>query len=148
MILSAAAKPYAFSFDPAKTALLLSQLASMLPSHSNKEIVVTSIAFSVDFQRDFLEDGGFGEIQGGNLTAVQASIGPASAVLKLARRAGLTVVHTREGHDPTLRDCPTAKVCLKRSYSDESQQTLIFIAYATSQCSGFKAYRGNRRNGA
>lgn len=76
---------------------------------------MTSIASSVDFQRDFLEDGGFGEIQGGNLAAVQASIGPASAVLKLARRAGLTVVHTREGHDPTLRDCPTPKVSLKRS---------------------------------
>jgi hypothetical protein len=33
MILSAAAQPYAFSFDPAKTALLLSQFASMLASH-------------------------------------------------------------------------------------------------------------------
>jgi nicotinamidase-related amidase len=64
----------------------------------------------VDFQRDFLESGGFGEIQGGDLTAVQASVGPAAAVLKLARRAGLTVVHTREGHDPGLQDCPTCKV--------------------------------------
>lgn len=64
----------------------------------------------VDFQRDFLEDGGFGEIQGGNLAAVQASVKPAAAILKLARKAGLTVVHTREGHEPGLRDCPTSKV--------------------------------------
>jgi nicotinamidase-related amidase len=68
------------------------------------------MASSVDFQRDFLEDGGFGQIQGGNLEAVQASVKPAATVLKLARRAGLTVVHTREGHEPGLRDCPTCKV--------------------------------------
>jgi len=70
---------------------------------------VTSIASSVDFQRDFIETGGFGEIQGGDLTAVKASVGPAAAVLKFARRAGLMVVHTREGHEPSLRDCPTSK---------------------------------------
>lgn len=64
----------------------------------------------VDFQRDFLEGGGFGEIQGGNLAAVQESVKPAAAILKLARKAGLTVVHTREGHEPGLRDCPTSKV--------------------------------------
>ena len=64
----------------------------------------------VDFQRDFLEGGGFREIQGGNLAAVQESVKPAAAILKLARKAGLTVVHTREGHEPGLRDCPTSKV--------------------------------------
>jgi nicotinamidase-related amidase len=44
------------------------------------------------------------------LTAVQESAKPAAAVLKLARQAGLTVIHTREGHEPGLRDCPTCKV--------------------------------------
>jgi hypothetical protein len=72
--------------------------------------VLIAIASLVDFQRDFLEDGGFGEVQGGNLTAVQESVKPAAAVLKLARRAGLTIIHTREGHEPGLRDCPTCKV--------------------------------------
>lgn len=72
-------------------------------------MIVTS-RLLVDFQRDFMEDGGFGEIQGGNLAAVQASVKPAAAILKLARKAGLTVVHTREGHEPGLRDCPTCKV--------------------------------------
>jgi nicotinamidase-related amidase len=73
---------------------------------------------SVDFQRDFLENGGFGEVQGGNLAAVQASVKPAAAVLELARRAGLTVVHTREGHEPDLRDCPTSKVGVKQFHLD------------------------------
>ncbi len=65
---------------------------------------------SVDFQRDFIEPGGFGEIQGVRLDAVAKAVGPAAEVLKLARAAGLTVVHTREGHEPGLRDCPTCKV--------------------------------------
>jgi|SRR5882757_3503836 nicotinamidase-related amidase len=85
---------------------------------------MTSNPPSVDFQRDFLENGGFGEIQGGNLAAVQASVKPAAAILKLARRAGLTVVHTREGHDPALRDCPTSKVSPKPSHSDGCSEQL------------------------
>ena len=74
---------------------------------------MTSIAYPVDFQRDFIESGGFGEIQGGDLTAVQASVKPAAAILQLARKAGLTIVHTREGHEPDLLDCPTPKVSSK-----------------------------------
>jgi nicotinamidase-related amidase len=101
MILSADAKPYAFSFDPAKTALIL-----------------------IDFQRDFLENGGFGEIQGGKLTAVQAAVKPAAAMLKLARRAGLTVVHTREGHEPGLRDCPTSKLT-RQANAPNSKHTVV-----------------------
>ena len=34
---------------------------------------------------------------------------PAEQVLKVARAAGLLVVHTREGHRPDLADCPPAK---------------------------------------
>lgn len=59
-----------------------------------------------------MEPGGFGEVQGGNLEAVQASVGPASKILDLARKSGLTVIHTREGHVQDLRDCPSCKVCL------------------------------------
>jgi Isochorismatase family len=110
MLLSAGAKPYAFSFDPTKTALLLSQYTKTLALQGGIAGILITIASLVDFQRDFLEDGGFGEVQGGNLTAVQESVKPAAAVLKLARRAGLTVIHTREGHEPGLRDCPTCKV--------------------------------------
>lgn len=81
------------------------------------------IASLVDFQRDFLEEGGFGEVQGGNLAAVQESVKPAAAVLKLARKAGFTVVHTREGHEPGLRDCPTCKVGRKSFPSTHAKQS-------------------------
>src|ERR1700722_6418481 len=107
---------------------------------------MTSISPPVDFQRDFLEDGGFGEIQGGDLTAVQAAVRPTAAILKLARRAGLRVVHTREGHEPGLRDCPTCKVRPKSFHLDMCQQIFTPIAYTTSKCSTFKTFCGHRRS--
>jgi len=105
---------------------------------------MTLISPLVDFQRDFVEDGGFGEIQGGNLAAVQAAVKPAAALLKIARRAGLKVVHTREGHEPGLRDCPTCKVRPGSFHLDRCQQIFTPIAYTASQCSKFKTHRGNR----
>ena len=81
------AKPYDFSFTVTKTALLV-----------------------IDMQRDFLLDGGFGQIQGGSLEAVQASIGPTQQLLNTCRRAGMAIFHTREGHKPDLSDCPSSKL--------------------------------------
>ena len=81
------AKPYAFHFPPSKTALLL-----------------------IDMQRDFLLPGGFGAIEGGDLSAVQASIAPTSRLLKAFRQARLSIFHTREGHKPDLSDCPSSKL--------------------------------------
>ncbi|KAF7512444.1 hypothetical protein GJ744_001379 [Endocarpon pusillum] len=81
------AKPYPFTFPIRTTALLV-----------------------IDMQRDFICQGGFGEIQGGNLEAVQASIGPTKAVLEACRAAGLSIFHTREGHVPDLSDCPSSKL--------------------------------------
>ena len=91
-----AAQPYDFKFEPASTALLL-----------------------IDFQRDFVEPGGFGESLGNDVSLLQAALGPARAVLEAARRAGLLVIHTREGHRPDLSDLHPAKQNLKRlrSYS-------------------------------
>jgi nicotinamidase-related amidase len=80
------ALPYAFEFDPAATALLL-----------------------IDFQRDFVEPGGFGESLGNNVALLQAALGPARAVLDAARKAGLFVVHTREGHRADLTDLAPSK---------------------------------------
>jgi nicotinamidase-related amidase len=74
-IVSFDAKPYAFSFPLKHTALLV-----------------------IDMQRDFLLAKGFGEIQGGNLEAVQASIAPTKKLLEACRGAGMTIVHTREGY--------------------------------------------------
>ena len=81
------AKPSQFRFDPKHTALL-----------------------SVDWQRDFLEPGGYGEALGNDVSVLRRAIAPAQRVLAAARQAGLLVVHTREGHLPDLSDCPRTKL--------------------------------------
>lgn len=80
------ARPTPFAFEPGSTALLL-----------------------IDFQRDFLEPGGFGESLGNDVSLLRQALGPAARVLAAARRAGLTVIHTREGHRPDLADLAPAK---------------------------------------
>ena len=82
-----AAEPYEFTFDPASTALLI-----------------------IDMQRDFVEPGGFGEALGNDVTPLQAVIAPCKRVLDTARRMGMLVIHTREGHSPDLADCPPTKI--------------------------------------
>ncbi|MEV7964526.1 cysteine hydrolase [Sphaerisporangium sp. NPDC088356] len=81
------AEPYTYGFDPAHTALLL-----------------------IDMQRDFVEPGGFGETLGNDVTMLRQVIPPLSEVLAATRKAGMTVIHTREGHLPDLSDCPPAKL--------------------------------------
>ncbi len=81
------AEPTEFTFSPASTALLL-----------------------IDMQRDFVEPGGFGETLGNDVSLLRAVIPPLQVVLVATRSAGLTVIHTREGHRPDLSDCPPAKL--------------------------------------
>jgi biuret amidohydrolase len=81
-----AAKPYPFDFDREATALIL-----------------------IDFQRDFLEPGGFGESLGNDVALLRRSLGPAARVLAAARAARLAILHTREGHRPDLTDLSPAK---------------------------------------
>ncbi|MCL9760112.1 cysteine hydrolase [Frankia sp. AiPa1] len=85
--LTVGARPYDFTFDPATTALVL-----------------------IDMQRDFLEPGGFGESLGNDVSQLRGTIEPLRAVLAAARSAGLTIIHTREGHLPDLSDLPAAKL--------------------------------------
>jgi nicotinamidase-related amidase len=64
----------------------------------------------IDMQRDFLEPGGFGAALGNDVTRLREAVEPCRAVLATARRKGLLVIHTREGHRPDLTDAPALKV--------------------------------------
>lgn len=80
------ARPYPFAFDPARTALVV-----------------------IDMQRDFVEPGGFGEMLGNDVSLLSAIVPTVARLLAACRRAGMTIVHTRESHRPDLADCPPAK---------------------------------------
>jgi nicotinamidase-related amidase len=80
------AEPYKFDFDAARCALLI-----------------------IDMQRDFLEPGGFGTALGNDVSQLRRAIAPNQRLLAAWREAGLTVIHTREGHRPDLADLPPAK---------------------------------------
>lgn len=80
------ADPTPFLFEPSATALLV-----------------------IDMQRDFVEPGGFGETLGNDVSRLRGVVGPLQRTLAATRAAGMTVIHTREGHLPDLSDCPPAK---------------------------------------
>lgn len=81
------ADPTSFLFEPTTTALLV-----------------------IDMQRDFVEPGGFGETLGNDVSQLRGVIAPLRRTLAATRAAGVTVIHTREGHLPDLSDCPPAKL--------------------------------------
>jgi nicotinamidase-related amidase len=85
--LTVAAEPGPFGFAPAQTALMV-----------------------IDMQRDFVEPGGFGETLGNDVSLLRAVIPPLQQVLAASRAAGMAIIHTREGHQPDLTDCPPAKL--------------------------------------
>lgn len=80
------ANPYEFTFDPEHTALMC-----------------------IDFQRDFVEAGGFGETLGNDVSTLRVAIAPTQQVLAAARELGMLVIHTREGHRADLTDLFSAK---------------------------------------
>jgi nicotinamidase-related amidase len=81
-----AARPYAYTFDPAHTAVVM-----------------------IDMQRDFLEPGGFGALLGNDVAPLQRIVPACVRLLALARLHGMAVIHTQEAHDALLADCPPAK---------------------------------------
>ena len=64
----------------------------------------------IDMQRDFLEPGGFGEALGNDVSPLAGGGRALRKVLDAARRVGMLVIHTREGHRPDLSDAPPHKV--------------------------------------
>jgi nicotinamidase-related amidase len=63
----------------------------------------------IDMQRDFLDPGGYAAHAGLDTGALRRPIPAIRTLLATARRLGMLVVHTREGHRPDLSDCPPAK---------------------------------------
>jgi nicotinamidase-related amidase len=80
------AEPYEYAFRPEQVALLC-----------------------IDFQRDFVEAGGFGESLGNDVSTLRGSIAPTRTVLDRFRAEGWMVIHTREGHREDLSDLFPAK---------------------------------------
>ena len=78
--------PYDGDFSPQNTALVI-----------------------IDMQTDFCGIGGYVDKMGYDLSLTRAPIEPIRRVLAASRRAGLHIIHTREGHRPDLSDLPANK---------------------------------------
>ena len=86
-----AADPYAWPYDGAidtdRTALVL-----------------------IDWQTDFCGPGGYVDAMGYDLNLTRGGLAPTATVLEAARAVGMTIIHTREGHEPDLSDLPPNKL--------------------------------------
>ncbi len=79
--------PYDGAIDPARTAMLL-----------------------IDWQTDFCGPGGYVDAMGYDLNLTRSGLEPTARVLAACRTAGMTIIHTREGHEPDLSDLPANKL--------------------------------------
>ena len=86
-MVSVKARPYDYTLEPGKTALVV-----------------------IDMQRDFIERGGFGDALGNDVSRLEAIIPATARLIGLFRERGWPIVHTREAHKPDLSDCPPSKI--------------------------------------
>jgi nicotinamidase-related amidase len=87
-MLSIPARPYAYR----------------LPSLAQTALIV------IDMQRDFLEPGGFGAMLGNPVERLQQIVPVVKLLLETCRQLGITIIHTQEGHQSDLGDCPATKI--------------------------------------
>jgi nicotinamidase-related amidase len=70
----------------------------------------------IDMQVDFCAPGGWVDQLGEDVSNTRSVISPIRQALLTARMAGLTVIHTREGHRPDLSDLPANKQWRTRAH--------------------------------
>jgi nicotinamidase-related amidase len=83
-MLTVSADPYEFEFDPSSTAVLM-----------------------IDFQRDFVEPGGFGEALGNDVSRLGRAVPAAARVLRAARQKRLSSFTPARD---TAQTCRTARL--------------------------------------
>ena len=65
---------------------------------------------AIDFQRDFMEAGGFGEALGNDVSRLRAIVPKVQKLFAEFRARQLPIIHTLECHKPDLSDCPPSKL--------------------------------------
>jgi len=63
----------------------------------------------IDMQRDFCDPAGYMHSRGDDVAAARAIVPRILGVLEIARRTGMLVIYTREGHRANLADLPASK---------------------------------------
>ena len=78
-----------------------------MPNLNNRAQVALLV---IDMQRDFCSEGGYAQTAGLDISPLRAIVPAVKAVLTAARKAGIAIIFTREGHLPDLSDCTGAKL--------------------------------------
>ncbi|KAK9451791.1 amidase signature domain-containing protein, partial [Limtongia smithiae] len=82
----------------------------------------------IDMQKDFLLKNGYGYLQCPSeevFNKVSSVIEPTARAIAAARKLGLHVIHTREGHVADLSDCPPTKRMRQRTANPDRHKLII-----------------------
>ena len=94
----------------------------------------------IDFQRDFVDPGGFGEALGNDVSLLRRPCRRRARAGGVPRAPGMLVIHTREGHRPDLSDLPPAKKARGRSTTASATSG----RWAASSCAASTATTSSR----